>query len=66
MRCSVSEVPEFTIEVGGEAVRIPAKLPLLALRSFVVFPATTLPLSVGRPRSVAAVKQAAQGDGATP
>jgi len=63
MRRSVSEVPEFTIEVGGEAVRIPAELPLLALRSFVVFPATTLPLSVGRPRSVAAVKQAAQGDG---
>jgi len=59
----VPEVPEFTLEVGGEAVRVPSELPMLALRSFVVFPGTTLPLSVGRSRSVAAVRQAASGDG---
>ena len=63
VRGQVSDAPEYTIEVGGEAVRIPAELPLLAMRSFVVFPGTTLPLSVGRPRSVAAVQRAVSGDG---
>ncbi len=63
MRRQVTELPEFTIEVGGEAVRVPAELPLLPLRNFVVFPGTTLPLSAGRPRSLAAVQKAASGDG---
>jgi len=59
----VTEVPDFTIDVGGETVHVPSRLPLLALRSFVAFPGTTLPLSAGRPRSVAAVRQAASSDG---
>ncbi len=59
----MSEVPEFTIEVGGEEVRVPAELPLLSVRNTVVFPGTTLPLNVGRPRSLAAVRKAASEDG---
>jgi len=59
----VSEVPEFSVEIGDEAVRIPAQVPLLAVRNTVIFPGTTLPLSVGRPRSVAAVREATAGSG---
>ena len=56
-------MPEFTIELGGEPIRIPAQLPLLAVRNTVVFPAMTEALSVGRPRSLAAVRRAARSDG---
>ncbi len=37
---------------------LPVELPLLPLRNAVVFPMTQIPLTVGRPRSVAAVKAA--------
>ena len=37
---------------------LPAELPLLPLRNTAVFPMTQVPLTVGRPRSVAAVKAA--------
>ncbi len=56
------EAPEFTIQLGGEQVGIPAELPLLSVRNTVVFPGTTLPLNVGRSRSLAAVRQAARED----
>jgi len=59
----VAEVPEFTIEFGGETVRVPAELPLLPIRNTVVFPGTTRPMSVGRTPSLAAVRAAAKGDG---
>ncbi|MEE8558253.1 MAG: endopeptidase La, partial [Myxococcota bacterium] len=57
------EVPELQLEVEGETLRIPAELPLLPVRNTVVFPGTTLPLAVGRPRSVAAVREASEGNG---
>ena len=38
-------------------------LPLLPLRDVVVFPGTPVPLIVGRPRSVAAIRAAKAGDG---
>jgi ATP-dependent Lon protease len=59
----VPEVPELSIQVQGETVRFPAELPLLPIRSTVLFPGTTLPLAVGRPASVAAVREAAGADG---
>ena len=57
------EVPELSIQIQGETVRVPAQLPLLPIRSTVLFPGTTLPLAVGRPNSVAAVREAAGADG---
>jgi ATP-dependent Lon protease len=55
--------PEYTVEIGGETVSIPSELPLLPVRNTVLFPGTTLPLSVGRPRSTAAIRAAAGGRG---
>ena len=59
----MAELPEFTIDFGGETLRVPAELPLLPIRNTVVFPGTTRPMSVGRPPSLAAVRTAAKGDG---
>jgi len=59
----VAELPEFTIDFGGETLRVPAELPLLPIRNTVVFPGTTRPMSVGRALSLAAVRTAAKGDG---
>ncbi len=59
----MAELPEFTIDFGGETLRVPAELPLLPIRNTVVFPGTTRPMSVGRAPSLAAVRTAAQGDG---
>ncbi len=56
-------MPEVSIEIQGESISIPAELPLLPVRNTVVFPGTTLPLAVGRPRSAAAVREAASGSG---
>ena len=38
-------------------------IPVLAARNVVVYPGTTLPLNIGRPRSVAATEAARAGDG---
>jgi ATP-dependent Lon protease len=59
----VSEVGEFAIEIGGERLSIPAELPVLPVRNTVVFPGNTVPLSVGRPASLAAVRDAAKAGG---
>ncbi len=59
----MSEVPAFRIEIGGESVEVPAELPLLPVRNTVVFPGVTLPLNVGRPRSLAAIQAASRSGG---
>lgn len=59
----MADVPSFTIEVGGEEFEVPSELPLLPVRAAVLFPGTTMPLSVGRARSTAAVRAAAGSDG---
>ena len=59
----VSEVPVLTVEIAGEKLQIPAELPLLPVRNTVVFPGTTRPLSVGRPRSLGALREASRKDG---
>jgi len=45
-------------QVGGDQVRIPDSLPVLPLRSAVVFPLAVVPLAVGRPGSVKLVNDA--------
>lgn len=46
---------------ASEVIEIPTKLPLLPMRDVVIFPHSTLPLFVGRSRSVAALEEAARG-----
>ena len=42
----------------GESLEIPAELPVLPLRDTVVYPGVTVPLTVGRARSLAALEEA--------
>jgi ATP-dependent Lon protease len=59
----VSEPKSTSIEIGGERLEVPARVPLLPVRNTVVFPGVTLPLSVGRAASLAAVQSAAKSGG---
>ena len=59
----MSEPKSTTIEIGGERLEVPARVPLLPVRNTVVFPGVTLPLSVGRAASLAAVQSAAKSGG---
>jgi ATP-dependent Lon protease len=59
----VSEAKTTAIEIGGERLDVPARVPLLPVRNTVVFPGVTLPLSVGRAASLAAVQAAAKSGG---
>jgi len=50
------------ILVGGEErVELPSILPILPVRDVVVFPGVTVPLAIGRARSLAALERAGQG-----
>ncbi len=59
----MSEPQTSTIEIGGERMEVPVRVPLLPVRNTVIFPGVTLPLSVGRPTSLAAVQHAARSGG---
>jgi ATP-dependent Lon protease len=59
----VSEPKTTPIEIGGERLDVPVRVPLLPVRNTVVFPGVTLPLSVGRAASLAAVQSAAKNGG---
>jgi ATP-dependent Lon protease len=53
-----------TIEIpaaGSGPIRLPAELPVLPVRNTVVFPGMNVPLTVGRPGSLAALEQAGDG-----
>jgi ATP-dependent Lon protease len=49
------------VVLGDERIEIPETLPVLPVRDTVAFPGATLPLAVGRPRSLAALELAGQG-----
>jgi ATP-dependent Lon protease len=59
----VSEPKTTQIEIAGERMEVPVRVPLLPVRNTVIFPGVTLPLSVGRPASLAAVQNAARSGG---
>jgi len=59
----VTEAKKTLIEIGGERLEVPQRMPLLPVRNTVVFPGVTLPLSVGRAESLAAVQSAAKSGG---
>ena len=58
---------EIPIISGGddtvEKVAIPDVLPILTLRSSVIFPGSVTPITVGRPKSIALVRAVEAGDG---
>jgi ATP-dependent Lon protease len=54
----VSDQGTQRITIGTESIDIPAVLPVLPVRDAVVFPGTTVPLSIGRARSLAALDEA--------
>jgi ATP-dependent Lon protease len=43
---------------GDESVRVPAELPVLPVRDVVIYPGVTIPLAIGRTRSIAALNAA--------
>ncbi len=58
----MSEAPErVVIEFGEDRVAVPAVLPVLPVRDVIVYPGITVPLAVGRPKSLAALEAAGQG-----
>jgi ATP-dependent Lon protease len=59
----VSESADLVIEVSGETVQVPERVPLLPVRNTLVFPGFQARLSVGRKRSLAAITAAAQAGG---
>jgi ATP-dependent Lon protease len=50
-----------TVTLGDERIEIPAVLPVLPVRDAVVFPGMSVPLSIGRARSLAALDAAGSG-----
>jgi ATP-dependent Lon protease len=50
--------PREVMAAGQEPIEVPARLPLLPVRDVVIYPGVTVPLAIGRPRSLAALELA--------
>jgi ATP-dependent Lon protease len=53
--------PGHSVTIGDERIEIPGTLPVLPVRDAVVFPGMSVPLAIGRPRSLAALDAAGSG-----
>ena len=52
---------ENLVIAGQERIEVPGILPVLPVRDVVIFPGVTVPLSIGRAKSLAALERAGQG-----
>ena len=52
---------QTVMAAGQEPVEVPTVLPVLPVRDVVMFPGVTVPLAIGRSRSLAALDRAAEG-----
>lgn len=59
---SPSQPDQAAHDADDPPLDVPEKLPILPLRGLVVYPHTTIPLTVGQPRSVKLVDEAVAGD----
>jgi ATP-dependent Lon protease len=58
---SNGDLATLMVEIpGADILEVPAILPVLAVRDVVVFPGVTMPLAIGRTRSLAALEEAGQ------
>ncbi|MBL0310748.1 MAG: endopeptidase La [Bacteroidetes bacterium] len=48
--------------VDGKDLKIPTELPLLPLRNTILFPGVVLPITIGRDKSITAIKEAYKAD----
>ncbi len=53
--------PDEDTSKEGKASKLPEELPILPLRGLVVYPQTTLPLTIGQPRSIQLVDDVSTG-----
>ncbi|MGH0035272.1 MAG: endopeptidase La [Myxococcota bacterium] len=53
--------PQLVLGAGDEMVEVPSVLPVLPVRDVVVYPGVTVPLAIGRRKSLAALEEAGQG-----
>ena len=49
---------QIVVVAGSERLEVPSILPVLPVRDVVIYPGVTVPLAVGRRRSLAALEEA--------
>ena len=55
-------IPLQEDEEKAQKMKVPAELPVLALKNSILFPGLVIPITIGRPKSIEAVKRAFNSD----